>query len=75
MNNSMTGTIYLSNDSSIKIIQSTLNQQNDYIEKRNKFFKNLSDNMNIHRVGTNSFVEFNDLDLSSLDIIFKEDTS
>lgn len=73
MNNSMTGTIYLSSDDSAVIRQNILNPSDEYIRERNQFFEKLASSMVIHTTDTNSTVEFDDLDLSALDTLFKDE--
>lgn len=62
MNNFMTGPIFLSPDNSVEIHPSKKS-----IEERKKFFENLASSMEIHKTGTDSTVNFHDLDLSALD--------
>lgn len=62
MNNSMIGPIFLSPNNSIEIHPSKKS-----IEERNKFFENFASSMDIHTTGTDSTVNFHDLDLSALD--------
>lgn len=64
MNNSMTGPIFLSPDNSIEI-----HPGKEYMKERSKFFENLASSMEIHTTGTDSTVNFHDLDLSALDDI------
>lgn len=73
MNNSMTGTIYLSSDDSAVIRQNILNPSEEYVRERSEFFEKLASSMVIHTTGTDSTVEFDDLDLSALDALFEDE--
>ena len=75
MNNSMTGTIFLSSDDSAAIRQNILNPSKEYIRERSAFFEKLASSMIIHTTGTDSVVEFNDLDLSALDALLEEEAN
>lgn len=69
----MTGTIYLSGDDSAVIRQNILNPSDEYVRERSKFFEKLASSMVIHTTGTDSTVEFDDLDLSALDALFEDE--
>ena len=72
MNNSMTGTIYLSIDDSAMIRQNILNPSEKYVKEKSMFFEKLASSMVIHTTGTDSIVEFNNFDLSALDALLGE---
>ena len=72
MNNSMTGTIYLSIDDSAVIRQNILNPSEKYVREKSIFFEKLASSMVIHTMGTDSIVEFNNFDSSVLDALLGE---
>lgn len=72
-NSVMTGTIILSAEDSAQIRQKILNPSSEYIQERQEYFDRLASGMIIHSEGTNSTVEFEDLDLSDLDAMFEEE--
>lgn len=69
----MTGTIILSREDSAKLRQNLLYPGNEYIQERNNFFDKLDSCMVISSTGTDSTVEFADLDLSGLDAIIEKE--
>lgn len=74
-NNIMTGPIFLSAQDSMQIRQNILNPSEEYIRDRNEYFDRLSSCMVIRTEGTNTTVEFEDLDLSELDAILDEEST
>ena len=66
---SMTGTIILSVKDSLQLRQNIFNPSKEYINEKNNFFDSLASSMVIHSKGSNTTVEFKDLDLAKLDEI------
>lgn len=64
--NSMTGTIQLSVNDSVRMRQNLLFNMTENDRKMKKYFDDLTENMIIHSDGTLTTVEFEDLDLSDL---------
>ena len=64
--NSMTGTIQLSVNDSVRMRQNLLFNMTEDDRKMEKYFDDLAKNMIIHSDGTLTTVEFEDLDLSDL---------
>lgn len=64
--NSMTGTIQLSVNDSVRMRQNLLFNMTENDRKMEKYFDDLAENMIIHSDGTLTTVEFEDLDLSDL---------
>ena len=64
--NSMTGTIQLSVNDSVRMRQNLLFNMTENDRKMKKYFDDLAENMIIHSDGTLTTVEFEDLDLSDL---------
>lgn len=73
INISMTGTIVLSPEDSINIRDNFLNTTDKYLQNKEEYFNKLDSNMTIHSDKTNTTVEFNDLDLSNLDVLIEKD--
>lgn len=71
MNNSMTGIIFLDRDGSTTVRQNLLNLNEEYIKQSSEYFERLASSMDIRTEGSNSTVEFDDLDLSALDAIIE----
>lgn len=71
MNNSMTGIIFLDRDGSTTVRQNLLNLNEEYIKQSSEYFERLASSMDIRPEGSNSTVEFDDLDLSALDAIIE----
>lgn len=63
----MTGTIFLSTEDSLRIRETVLQPTPEYLRSREDYFERLASNMVISSYGTNTVVEFYDLDLSALD--------
>lgn len=64
--NSMTGTIQLSVNDSVRMRQNLLFNMTENDRKMEKYFDDLAENIVIHSDGTLTTVEFEDLDLSDL---------
>lgn len=64
--NSMTGTIQLSVNDSVRMRQNLLFNMTEDDRKMEKYFDDLAENIVIHSDGTLTTVEFEDLDLSDL---------
>lgn len=64
--NSMTGTIQLSVNDSVRMRQNLLLNMTEDDRKMKKYFDDLTENIVIHSDGTLTTVEFEDLDLSDL---------
>ena len=64
--NSMTGTIQLSVNDSVRMRQNLLLNMAEDDRKMKKYFDDLAENIVIHSDGTLTTVEFEDLDLSDL---------
>ena len=64
--NSMTGTIQLSVNDSVRMRQNLLFNMTEDDRKMKKYFDDLTENIVIHSDGTLTTVEFEDLDLSDL---------
>jgi hypothetical protein len=69
----MTGTIVLSPEDSLQIRNTILNPTAEYLKARDEFFNNLASKMTIHSDGTDTVVEFDDLDLSNLDALIEKE--
>lgn len=71
-NNVMTGPIILSGGDHAQFRQDVLNPTLEYLRKQRQYFEKLDSSMVIHREGTNTRVDFKDLDLSNLDKLYCE---
>lgn len=63
----MTGTIFLSTEDSLRIRETVLQPTPEYLRSREGYFERLASNMKIRSYGTDTVVEFYDLDLSALE--------
>lgn len=72
-NNTMTGTIVLSPEDSLQIRNNILNPTVEYLQARDEYFDRLASSMTIHSDGTDTIVEFDDLDLSNLDALIEKE--
>lgn len=66
-NNVMTGPIILSGGDHAQFRQDVLNPTFEYLLEQRQYFEKLDSSMVIHREGTNTRVDFKDLDLSNHD--------
>lgn len=72
-NITMTGTIVLSPDDSVQIRNNVLNPTIEYCQTREEYFDRLASSMTIFTDGTDTVVEFDDLDLSDLDALIEKE--
>ena len=72
-NITMTGTIVISPEDSMQIRNSVLNPTTEYLRSREEYFDKLASCMTIRSDGTDSTVEFDDLDLSNLDALIEKE--
>lgn len=72
MNNTK-GVIILSEEESLQLRQDVLNPTLEYLLERQQYFENLASSMVIHKEGSNTRVNFKDLDLSNLDVMIEKE--
>ena len=71
--NNMTGTIILSGGDYAQFRQDVLNPTLEYLREQRQYFEKLDFSMIIHREGSNTRVDFKDLDLSNLDAMIEKE--
>ena len=71
--NNTTGVIILSEEDSLLLRQNAFYPTSEYIREQRQYFEKLDSSMVIHREGTNTRVDFKDLDLSNLDVIIEKE--
>lgn len=71
--NNTTGVIILSGGDHAQFWQNVFNPTSEYLRERQQYFEKLASSMVIHREGTNTRVDFKDLDLSNLDVIIEKE--
>ena len=69
-NNVMTSPIILSGGDHAQFRQNVLNPTFEYLLEQRQYFEKLDSSMVIHREGTNTRVDFKDLDFSNLDKLY-----
>ena len=69
-NNVMTDPIILSGGDHAQFRQNVLNPTFEYLLEQRQYFEKLDSSMVIHREGTNTRVDFKNLDLSNLDKLY-----
>lgn len=69
-NNVMTGPIILSGGDHAQFRQDVLNPTLEYLREQRQYFEKLDSSMVIHREGTNTRVDFKDLDFSNLEKLY-----
>ena len=72
-NEAMTGTIFLSPEDSERIRNEIMHPSAEYLHNMQDYFERLASGMTILSQGSNTMVEFKNLDLSSLDALIEED--
>ena len=71
--NNTTGVIILSEEDSLLLRQNAFYPTSEYIRKRQQYFEKLDSSMVIHKEGSNTRVNFKDLDLSNLDALIEKE--
>ena len=64
-NTVMTGPIILSKEDSSRLRQNILHPTVEYLQEQERYFEEIASSMIIHKEGSNTRVEFKDLDLCS----------
>ena len=72
-NTVMTGPIILSKEDSSRLRQNILHPTVEYLQEQERYFEEIASSMIIHKEGSNTRVEFKDLDLSNLDLMFEKE--
>ena len=71
--NNTPGVIILSGVDHAQFRQNVLNPTFEYLLEQRQYFEKLDSSMVIHREGTNTRVDFKDLDLSNLDALIEKE--
>ena len=71
-NTVMTGPIILSKEDSSRLRQNILHPTVEYLQEQERYFEEIASSMIIHKEGSNTRVEFKDLDLSNLDLMIEK---
>ena len=72
-NTVMTGPIILSKEDSSRLRQNILHPTVEYLQEQERYFEEIASSMIIHKEGSNTRVEFKDLDLSNLDLMIEKE--
>ena len=72
-NTVMTGPIILSKEDSSRLRQNILHPAVEYLQEQERYFEEIASSMIIHKEGSNTRVEFKDLDLSNLDLMIEKE--
>ena len=72
-NTVMTGPIILSKEDSSRLRQNILRPTVEYLQEQERYFEEIASSMIIHKEGSNTRVEFKDLDLSNLDLMIEKE--
>ena len=72
-NTVMTGPIILSKEDSSRLRQNILHPTVEYLQEQERYFEEIASSMIIHKEGSNTRVEFKDLDLSNLYLLIERD--